>query len=102
MLEADKQDWTDDTEFEDMKNGYVVQWKMLFEMANMGPLDMPLTQSVLSDPYHPITKHLLYLYTMESFIYSTLNRSSRDQIKEQLDYYGPYAAALGYILYFAN
>lgn len=76
---------------------------MLFELANLGAnLHKPLTKKILSDPQHKITRHLLYLYTMESFIYENLNTASREKDKSKIKYYGAYAAALSYILHAAN
>ena len=39
---------------------------------------------------------------MQSFVYPTLNRTCRDKDKSQIKHYGAFAAALSYILYFAN
>ena len=39
---------------------------------------------------------------MTSFIYPSLNRTSRNQDQSQIRNYGAFAAALSYILYFAN
>ena len=75
---------------------------MLFDLANLGDLDKPLTAKILSDPYNKITRHILYLYSMESFIYADLNRASREKDKTKIKFYGAYAAALSYIIYFAN
>ena len=63
---------------------------------------MPLTPKILSDPEHEITKHILYLYSMESFIYEELNKASRQKDKSKVQYYGAFAAALSYIIYKAN
>ena len=52
---------------------------MLFDIANLGDLDKPLTAKVLSDPTNKVTKHILYLYSMETFIYADLNLASRDK-----------------------
>ena len=45
---------------------------------------------------------MLYLYSMESFIYGDLNRASREKDTTKIQYYGAYAAALSYIIYYAN
>ena len=74
----------------------------MFDLANLGDLDKPLTAKILSDPYNKITRHILYLYSMESFIYADLNRASREKDKTKIKFYGAYAAALSYIIYFAN
>lgn len=65
-------------------------------------LDKPLTAKILSDPCHAITQHIIYLYTMESFIYSDLNKAIRDKDVSKIRYYGAYSSALSYILYSAN
>ena len=39
---------------------------------------------------------------MESFIYGDLNRASREKDRTKIQFYGAYAAALSYIIYFAN
>ena len=71
-------------------------------LAKLGDLDKPLTSKILCNPEHKITKHILYLYSMESFIYGVLNRASREKDKSQIQYYGAYAAALSFIIYNAN
>ena len=90
------------TNFEHKKNSYREKWSLLFELANLGDLDKQLSKKVLSDPTHNITKLLLYIYSMECFIYTDLNKACRDQDQSKIQYYGAYAAALSYILYFAN
>ena len=39
---------------------------------------------------------------MESFIYADMNKASRNKDKSKIQYYGAFAAALSYIIYFAN
>lgn len=76
---------------------------MLFNLANLGTdFDKPLTQKILSNPQHPVTKHILYLYSMECFIYEELNRASRTKDTSKIRFYGAYAAALSYVIYYAN
>ena len=78
------------------------QWKKLFELSDLGDIDKPLTLKILSNSQHPITKHLLYMYSMESFIYPDLNRACRVKDKNEIQYFGAFAAALSYIIYYAN
>ena len=52
-----------------IKKNYKDKWKFIFNLANLGDLDKPLTPKILSNPNHKITKHLLYIYSMETFIY---------------------------------
>ena len=65
-------------------------------------MNEPLTPKILSDPCHVITRHILYIYTMESFIYANLNKACRDKDKSKIKYYGAFSAALSYIIYNAN
>ena len=75
---------------------------MLFDISNLGDLNKPLTSKILSNPEHKITKHILYLYSMESFIYADMNNSSRKKDKTKIKHYGAFAAALSFIIYYAN
>ena len=94
--------WDNSTRFVTLKKMYSYSWNMLFDLAGSGNLDQPLTQAILSDPNHTITKHILYIYSMESFIYEKLNQASRHKDKSQIQYYGAFAAALSYVIYSAN
>lgn len=40
-------------------------------------MEKPLTAKILSNPNHPITRHILYIYSMETFIYADLNQACR-------------------------
>lgn len=95
-------EWTDQSRFAFMKKNYIKKWTFLFDIANLGNLDQNLTPTILSDPSHKITKHILYLYSMESFIYGELNKASRCKEKSKIQFYGAFAAALSYIIYEAN
>ena len=85
-----------------MKSSYKLNWQRIFDLANVKDLDKPLTAKILSDPYNKITRHILYLYSMETFIYADLNRASREKDRSKIKFYGAYAAALSYIMYYAN
>ena len=39
---------------------------------------------------------------MENFLYTALNKACREKDKSLIQYFGPYAAALSYIIYHAN
>ena len=76
---------------------------MLFELADLGyDFDKSLTPKILRDPYHKVVKHLLYIYSMESFVYEELNRVCREKDKSKIKFYGAFAAALSYIIHSAN
>ena len=52
---------------------YQFNWKLLFDLANLGDIDKPLTKKILSNLSHPVVKHIIYIYTMECFIYDEIN-----------------------------
>ena len=86
-----------------MKIQYSRNWKMLFKLANLDEdLEKPLTQKVLSDPEHKAVKHIMYIYSMESFIYADLNRVCREKDNSKIKFYGAFAAALSFIIQSAN
>ena len=79
------------------------QWIHLFDLAKLNiSLDKPLSPKILANPYHKVTRHLLYIYSMECFIYSDLNRACRDKDTSSIQYFGAYAAAISYIIHGAN
>ena len=65
-------------------------------------MDKPLTQKVLSDPNHKAVRHIIYIYSMESFIYADLNKVCREKDTSKIKFYGAFAAALSFIINSAN
>jgi hypothetical protein len=54
--------------------------------------------SPLADPEHPLTQLILWIYTIEGFIYSTMNTASRNGDESRIPTLGPYSIVLSYIL----
>ena len=81
---------------------YTSNWQFLFDLADVGNLDLPLTAEILSNPSHKIVQLILYIYSMESFIYEDLNRATRNKDKSKIKFYGAFSAALSFILYSAT
>ena len=103
MIQLESCSWNiNKSHFKYLADHYKQNWQLLFDLANLGNLDKPLTRKVLSDPCNPIVRHILYLYTMECFIYEEINRAIRTKDKSKIKYYGAYAAALSFIIHFAN
>lgn len=89
--------------FDHLASQYSYNWKLLFKLGSLGyHLEKPLTQQILSDSTNPITKLILYLYSMESFIYTDLNRACRSKDPKAIKYYGAFSAALSFIIDNAN
>ena len=62
----------------------------------------PLTPKILSNPNHNFVKTLIYIYSMESFIFSEMNRASRTRNNDKIKMYGPLASALSFIVHCGN
>ena len=103
QIELASRDWNDKTMFEHLKDQYSYNWQFLFQLGSLGhPLEKPLNQKILSDSTNSITKLILYLYTMESFIYTDLNRACRVKDPKAIKFYGAFSAALSFIIDNAN
>jgi hypothetical protein len=51
-----------------------------------------------SDPEHPHVKAILFIYSMESFLFKRLNEASRSKDPHSLKTLGPYATALTMVI----
>ena len=65
-------------------------------------LDEPLTSKILFDRNHQFVKTLIYIYSMECFIFSEMNKASRLKDVSKIKFYGPLASALSLIIYNGN
>ena len=82
---------------------YGRNWDMLFELADLDEdMNKPLTPKILSNPEHKAVKHIIYIYSMESFIYADLNRTCREKDTSKIKFYGAFSAALSFIIHSAN
>ena len=78
-------------------------WKSIFSMVEqVKNFKKPLTPKILSDPNHKLVKTLVYVYSMESFVFSEMNKASRMKDKSKIKFYGAFASALGFIVHCGN
>lgn len=78
-------------------------WNNLFKKSrSVLNFKKPLTHRILSDSKHEFVKVLVYIYSMESFIFREMSKASRAQDNAKIKYYGPYALALSYIIHCGN
>ena len=77
-------------------------WKHIFDKFIHTDHKKPLTWETLDDPKADIVCGLLYVYSMETFVYSTLNTATRDHDSTKIMTLGPMAAALGEIVGWAE
>ena len=66
----DSLNWRKSYRLHNLKTLYTRNWKILFKLAALNyDFDEALTPEVLGDPTHNVVKHILYIYSMECFIY---------------------------------
>jgi len=70
----------------------------MLELVKDIDLDSPLTVEILFDPEHPVPQLLLSLYSMETWLYGTLNYSTRFGDQSKFTSLGPYAQALYWVV----
>ena len=86
-------------------------WQKMLDLAKVDDRDQPLksgekifngewipTKGGLSDPTSQVVALILYVYQMENYCYSELNRAARFKDSSKLQTLGPYAYALGWII----
>ena len=67
-----------ESRYVDIIKSQTYMWKKIFALStDEADFKKPLTHKILSNPDSKFVKALIYLYSMESFIYSELNRASR-------------------------
>ena len=71
-------------------------------MVNKVDFKKALTPKILSNLEHPFVKLLIYIYTMETFIFREMNKASRSKDLEKIKFYGPFASALSFIIHSGN
>ena len=102
-IKQESRNWNDTTMFMHLRSQYAYNWDLLFQLGTQRySLAKPLTQKILSDSTNPTTNLILYLYTMESFIYTDLNRACRNKDHKSIKFYGAFSAALSFIIDNAN
>ena len=62
----------------------------------------PLDKKTLSDHNNNFVKNLLYIYSMESFLFKEINRATRKKDLDKIKFYGPFASALSFIIHCGN
>lgn len=50
------------------------------------------------EPEHPHVKTIIFVYSLESFLFSEINRSSREKDVGAVDTLGPFAVAISNII----
>ena len=64
--------------------------------------EKPLTKKILADATHPFVQTMMYIYSMQSFVFSEMNKASRLKDESKFKFYGAFASALGFIVHCGN
>ena len=62
----------------------------------------PLDMKILSDPNNKFVKTLIYIYSMETFLFMEMNKATREKDIDKIKFYGPLASALSFIIHCGN
>ena len=62
----------------------------------------PITPELLADTDNGFVKMIVYIYSMETFIFKELNWASRNKDESKIQFYGAFASALSFIIYCGN
>lgn len=71
-------------------------------MVKQVDMRRPLTPEILSNPKHKFVQTLMYIYTMETFIFKEMNQAIRAKDVEKIKYFGPFASALSFVIHCGN
>lgn len=71
-------------------------WESILELVE--DRDLPISRDQLTSPTFPQTIVILHLYTIESFLYGTVNKSCRFEDYSKVETLGAYAQALATII----
>ena len=78
-------------------------WKTIFSLADKGAdFEKPLSPGILADASNPFVKTMIYIYSMQTFLFSEINKASRMKDESKIKFYGPFASALGFIVHCGN
>ena len=61
-------------------------------------MNKKIDDEILLDPEHPVTHTLIYIHSMETFIYHDLKKASLNKDISKVKTLGPYAYSITFIL----
>ena len=86
-------------EKEAFENLVETTWDAIVELADIDSSGYKIDEHLLCNSDHKVTKTIVYIYSMESFVYRILNSSSRNQDMSKVSTMGPFAVLLTQIVY---
>jgi hypothetical protein len=61
-------------------------------------MNSPIEPDTFKKPKHPLVNLIMFIYTMESFIYGVMNNASKNGDRTKINTLGPYAITLEFIM----
>jgi hypothetical protein len=83
---------------EGIKNICKTWIEKIFAKVKVDDRDAPLNFDDIILPDNPVNQLILYIYTLETFLFGELNNASRNADETKIDTLGPYARILSQIL----
>ena len=81
-----------------MNDQYVqILWTTFFKVAGIELKDLNKAP-ICDDPEHPHVKAILFVYSLESFLFNVINRSSRDKDTSVISTMGPFSVTISEII----
>ena len=73
-------------------------WKDLFTHDIIEDFNLSLTKEIYKDPYNKILERIFFIYSMKTFLYSSLNIAARTHDHTKILSFGPFSMALSICL----
>jgi hypothetical protein len=75
-------------------------WRQVFDLLEDKDIDKdtPLYAQILMDPGHPVCQLMLTIFSMETYVYGTLNYATKFQDLTKIQTMGPYAQVMNTIV----
>ena len=77
-------------------------WRGVFDMVKDVEMNKPLSPKILSKSNQPFVQRLIYIYSMQTFLFKELNKASRNKDVTKIKFYGAFASALSFIVHYGN
>ena len=75
---------------------YKDAWKAIFKIGTLNfDLNKEIDHEILRNADHPVSKTLIYIHSMETFIYKDLTKACLNRDFSRVKTLGPYAWAIG-------
>ena len=100
QLRPDKYNGLSDNNLIRSQSNLTKTWKLLFMKPYIPNRSCAINWEQLNDPNNPLVILIIYIFTMETFVYFEINKGLRNKDTCKAATLGPFAKILGYIMAF--